>query len=58
MPLSPKWGPFDGPHQASTRLAKYVDESLDPTVGIAWSSLGELTPYVDHSMTAVGLATF
>ncbi len=44
MPLSPKWGPFDGPHQASTKLAKYVDESLDPSVGIAWSSLGELTP--------------
>lgn len=42
--VSAKWGPFPGPHEASQRLGSLVDGLLDPQVGVAWSSLGELTP--------------
>jgi hypothetical protein len=40
--LSPIWGPFDGPLDASNNLCKFTDLAAGPGLGIVWVSSGKM----------------
>ncbi len=57
MGTTPNWGPFSGPQDAATRIGGFVDAHLGPEVGIAWASLGGVTPLRRPHFDASGAGT-